>query len=462
MKSIKRHLAFTHIIPSSSSSSSFLHQRHDKLLASPSANVCTTRTYATCTLHEAIASPLQFPILSQKVNDKPLVYLDSAATSQKPQSVIDAITQYYTQTNSNVHRGAHTLASKSTQQFEETRTSISKFINCEKVEEVIYTRNATEAINLVASTWGRQHLNKDDIILVSVMEHHANLVPWQMTGCKVIPVPLNDHTQTYGIDHLKRLLDEHGSKVKLIACSHVSNVLGCINPINEIIELAHSNGSLVCLDACQSLPHMNVNVQELDVDFLVGSAHKMLGPTGVGFLYAKYKILESIPPFMGGGEMIQDVYIDKSTYALPPHKFEAGTPAIGEVVAFSKAIQYLQNLGMHKIHQHDISLGKYLYDQLSQFNEITIYGPAENRVGLCSFNVQGVHSGDLATMLDLEGIAVRSGHHCAQPLHRELGINSSVRASLYIYNSTADIDTFIIALIEACSLLGVKISSTEM
>lgn len=401
------------------------------------------------------ASPTLFPILDQKVNDKPLVYLDSAATSQKPQAVIDALTSYYTDTNSNVHRGAHTLASRATDAFEETRSLIASFINASRTDEVIYTRNATEAINLVASTWGRANISSDHAITLSVMDHHANLVPWQMlaheTGAKLIAVPLNeDHT--YNLAYLEHHLKP--GNVRLVACSHVSNVLGCINPVKEIVELAHKHGALVLLDACQSVPHMPVDVQALGVDFLVASAHKMCGPTGVGFLWARYELLSEMPPYMGGGEMISDVWVDHSTYAPPPHRFEAGTPAIGEVVGFATAIKFLQSLGMHTVAEYEEHIGEYLWRRLSAFEEVNVYGPPPPRAALCAFNVRDVHSGDLATMLDLEGVAVRSGHHCAQPLHKALGITSSARASMYIYNSFEEVDVLIEAMKESVSILG--------
>ena len=403
----------------------------------------------------APADPADFPILAKQVNDNTLVYLDSAATSQKPNFVIDAIVNYYKAINANVHRGAHTLAAQATDQFERTRDLIQRFINAPHREEIIYTRNATEAINLVASTWAYANLQPGDAIVISVMEHHANLVPWQMVaaekGAKIIPIGLTP-TQTYDVDHLREALKNNN--VKLVACSHVSNVLGCINPVEQIASLAHEHGALVLLDACQSVPHMRVDVQQLDVDFLVASAHKMCGPTGAGFLWGRRDILEEMPAYMGGGEMIADVFLDHSTYTELPHKFEAGTPAIGEFVGFGAAIEYLEDIGMEKIHQFEEEIGSYLYDSLTAFKEVTVYGPPPPRAALCAFNVAGVHSSDLATMLDLEGVAVRSGHHCAQPLHRELGVSSSARASLYVYNTKEEVDKFIEAMKGAVELLG--------
>lgn len=383
------------------------------------------------------------------------MYLDSAATSQKPLAVIDALTGYYDSLNSNVHRGAHSLAARATDAYERTRDLIATLINAPVRDEVVFTRNATESINLVASAWGRLNLKKGDRIVVSVMEHHANLVPWQMVaaevGAEVVPVPLSKE-QAYDVAALKDVLAE--GNVKLVACSHVSNVLACVNPVREIARLAHDAGALVLVDACQSVPHMPVDVRALGCDFLVASAHKMCGPTGVGFLWGRKELLEEMPPYMGGGEMIADVFLDHSTYAELPHKFEAGTPAIGEIVAFGTAIEYLTQLGIENVHRYDLELGQYLYERLTNFREVSVYGPAPPRAALCSFNVRGVHSSDLATMLDLEGIAVRSGHHCAQPLHRELGVSSSARASLYVYNTKEEIDVFIDALKGTVDLLG--------
>lgn len=356
--------------------------------------------------------------------------------------------------NANVHRGAHELAARATDAYEATRDAIAKFVNADR-NEVVYTRNATEGINLVASTWGAANLKKGDRIVVSVMEHHANLVPWQMvaeaTGAQVVAIPLSEQ-QAYNIEALECELSK--GNVKMIACSHVSNVLGCFNPVKDIVRLAHHAGALVLVDACQSVPHMKVDVMDLGCDFLVASGHKMCGPTGVGFLWGRRELLEMMPPYMGGGEMIADVYLDRSTYAKPPHKFEAGTPAIGEVVAFGAAIQYLDKMGMEQVHRFELELGEYLYEKLTQFREVTVYGPPPPRAALCAFNIDGVHSSDLATMLDLEGVAVRSGHHCAQPLHRELGVSASARASLYVYNTKEEIDALIGALRGAVDLLG--------
>lgn len=397
-----------------------------------------------------------FPILATKIHeDKPLVYLDSAATSQKPSAVIDALTNYYTEFNSNVHRGAHTLAARATEGFERTRQSLAKLVNAADSSEIIYTRNATEAINLVASTWGLS-LKPGDEIIVTAMEHHANLVPWQIAaeraGAKVMACRLSN-SGGLDLEHMNELLGS--GKVRLVACAHVSNVLGVVNDVTRIAKMAHDVGALILLDACQSVPHMKVDVNALGADFLVASSHKMLGPTGVGFLWARRALLDEMPPYMGGGEMIADVFLDRATYAEPPHKFEAGTPPIGEVIALGAAVDYLNAIGMDKVHRFEEDIAKYLYDQLNAFEEVEIYGPPPPRAALCAFNVKNVHPSDLATMLDLDGVAVRSGHHCAQPLHRDaLSISASARASLYIYNSSEDVDTFITSLKDGVALLG--------
>lgn len=411
---------------------------------------------------EALADRSQFPILHQSVHGRRLVYLDSAATSQKPESVVNAMIAYYRSDNSNVHRGAHTLAARATEDFEKTRIAVKDLIGADNEHEIVYTRNATEAINLVALTWGRKYVTKGDEIVISVMEHHANLVPWQMlaeaVGANIVAIPLTE-SQTYDVDALQNALST--GKVKLVAFSHVSNVLGCINPVNEIIKLAKHAGAVTLVDACQSVPHMRVNVREMGCDFLVASGHKMCGPTGVGFLYGRKHILEDMPPFLGGGEMISDVFIDHSTYADLPFKFEAGTPAIGEAVGLGAAIDYLKSLSYERIEAYEHELATYLYDSLTQFEEVTVYGPPPPRAALCAFNIKGLNGSDIATVLDLEGVAVRSGHHCAQPLHRSLGVESSARASLYVYNTKSEVDDFITALKSAVDLLGGTLTPTH-
>ncbi|MCF2145455.1 cysteine desulfurase [Desmonostoc muscorum LEGE 12446] len=394
-----------------------------------------------------------FPILHQEVNEKTLVYLDNAATSQKPLLVLNTLRDYYEQYNANVHRGAHTLSAKATDAYEGARDKIAKFINAASRQEIVYTRNASEAINLVAYSWGMNNLQPGDEIILSVMEHHSNIVPWQLvaqkTGAVLKFVELTPE-QTFDLEQFKKLISE---KTKLVSVVHISNALGCINPVAEIGAIAHNYGAKFLVDACQSVPHFPIDVQQIDCDWLVASGHKMCAPTGIGFLYGKLELLESMPPFFGGGEMIAEVYLDHSTYAELPHKFEAGTPAIGEAIALGAAIDYLSSIGMDKIHASEAELTAYLFQQLEQIPQIRIYGPkpnaqGEGRAALATFTAEGVHANDLSTLLDQEGVAIRSGHHCTQPLHRYLGIPASARASLSFYNTREEIDIFIKALKE--------------
>lgn len=400
-----------------------------------------------------------FPILNQNVNDKPLVYLDNAATSQKPTAVLDALFDYYRQDNANVHRGAHTLSGRATDAYEGARDKVAAFVNAVSRNEIVYTRNATEAINLVAYAWGMNTLERDDEIILSVMEHHSNLVPWQMvaqrTGAVLKFVEL-DETEGFDFAQFQSLLSD---KTKLVSVVHVSNTLGCVNPVKEICAAAHHYGAKVLIDACQSAPHLQLDVQDIDCDWLVASGHKMCAPTGIGFLYGKQDLLRAMPPFLGGGEMIADVFLDHSTYADLPHKFEAGTPAIGEAIALGAAVDYLTAIGMDKIHAYEAELTAYLFQQLHQVPEVRLYGPRPNadgsgRAALATFTCEDVHAQDLSTLLDQEGIAIRSGHHCTQPLHRLLGAASTARASLYFYNTPAEIDAFIVALKDAISFFN--------
>ncbi|YAF98617.1 MAG: cysteine desulfurase [Nodularia sp. CChRGM 3473] len=394
-----------------------------------------------------------FPILHQEVNGKPLVYLDNAATSQKPVFVLNILRDYYEQYNANVHRGAHTLSAKATDAYEAARDKVAKFINAASRQEIVYTRNASEAINLVAYSWGMNNLQPGDEIILSVMEHHSNIIPWQFvaqkTGAVLKFVELTSEG-SYDLSQFQHLISD---KTKLVSTCHVSNTLGCINPVAEIAAIAHRYGAKFLIDACQSLPHMPVNVQQIDCDWLVASGHKMCGPTGIGFLYGKLELLESMPPFFGGGEMIADVYLDHSTYAELPHKFEAGTPAIAEAIALGAAVDYLSNIGMERIHAYEAELTAYLFQQLEQIPQIQIYGPkpnaqGEGRAALAAFTAGDVHPNDLSTLLDQEGVAIRSGHHCTQPLHRYLGLPGTARASLSFYNTREEIDIFIKALKE--------------
>eukprot|EP00873_Tetraselmis_striata_P011115 jgi/Tetstr1/431379/TSEL_021070.t1 len=392
-----------------------------------------------------------FPILHQQVNGHPLVYLDSAATSQKPAAVLAKLTGVYEQYNANVHRGVHTLAATATAEYEGARAKIAGLINAASDREVVYTRNASEAINLVANTWGA-NLQPGDEIVTTVMEHHSNIVPWQLlaerTGAVLKFCELTD-SQELDMEMMAELITP---RTKLVAVAHVSNMLGCVNPVEDIIALAHKVGARVLLDSCQSVPHMPVDVQALGADWIVASGHKMCGPTGIGFLWGKAEVLASMPPWMGGGEMIADVFLDHSTYAEPPARFEAGTPAIAEAIALGAAIDYLQEIGMEKVHAYEQELGKYLYEKLSEVPGVQIYGPPPTarggRAALCAFNVEGLHATDVSTLLDASGVAVRSGHHCTQPVHRYLGIAASARASLYIYNTRAEVDAFVAELKE--------------
>ncbi|HEY9888318.1 MAG TPA: SufS family cysteine desulfurase [Candidatus Obscuribacterales bacterium] len=392
-----------------------------------------------------------FPILHQEVNGHPLVYFDNAATSQKPKSVLAAIQHYYEHDNANVHRGVHALSARATDAYEAARDKIAAFVNAASRDEIVFTRNASEAINLVAYAWGMNTLQAGDEIILSVMEHHSNLVPWQLvaqrTGAVLKFVGLTE-TQELNLEELRSHLSD---RTKLIAVNHVSNTLGCLNPVAEIVALADRYGAKVLIDACQSAPHMPLDVQALGCDWLVASGHKMCGPTGAGFLYGKLEVLKAMPPFLGGGEMIADVFLDHSTYAELPHKFEAGTPAICEAIALGAAVDYLNAIGMDKIAAYEHDLTAYLYQQINPIPHLTLYGPqpqpdGSGRAALATFTVEGVHAQDLSTLLDQSGIAIRSGHHCTQPLHRILGVSSTARASLYFYNTRAEIDTFIAAL----------------
>jgi cysteine desulfurase/selenocysteine lyase len=409
----------------------------------------------TFTQEKTLAAKVRcdFPILHQEVNDKPLIYLDNAATSQKPLAVLNTLRNYYERDNANVHRGAHTLSVRATEAYEGARNKVAKFVNAASSQEIVFTRNATEAINLVAYSWGLYHLKPVDEIILSVMEHHSNIVPWQIiaqkTGASIKYVGLTE-SEELDLEQFKSLIS---SQTKLVAIVHVSNTLGCINPVEEIIAIAHQYGAKVLIDACQSVPHMPIDVQAMGCDWLVASGHKMCATTGVGFLYGKQELLEEMPPFLGGGEMISEVYLDHFTCGELPHKFEAGTPAIGEAIALGAAVDYLTEIGLDNIHAYEEELTAYLFEKLEQIPNLRIYGPkptkdGKGRAALASFNVKGIHASDLSTLLDHEGIAIRSGHHCTQPLHRLFDASGSARVSLYFYNTCEDIDIFIKALKE--------------
>ena len=402
-----------------------------------------------------------FPLLqnNSKRKDK-IIYLDHAATTQKPESVLKKINEYYKNLNANVHRGAHQLSAKATEEFESARSLISEYINAYSTQEIIFTRNATEAINLAARSWGEFTLRENDEILLSIMEHHSNIVPWQMVAaknkCKLKFIGINEDG-TLDINDLKSKLT---FKTKLISLVHISNTLGCCNPIKEITKLAKEKGSLVLLDACQSLAHQKIDIKDLNIDFLAGSGHKLCGPTGIGFLWSRKEILEKIPPFFGGGEMIEDVFMDRSTWAELPHKFEAGTPAIAEAIGLAAAIKYINNIGIDHIHDYEKNITQYLFEKMHQIEDLKIIGPTPDidpkRGSLATFYVKDIHSNDIAEILDSKGICIRSGHHCCQPLHRHIGMNSTARISMNFTTSKDDIDIFIEKLKETINFLKVN------
>ena len=395
----------------------------------------------------AVQTRPDFPLLAQTAClGQPLIYLDYAATSQKPRQVLEALQQYYSLDNANVHRGAHQLSARATDHFEAARGKVAAFIGAASAREIVFTRNASEAINLVARSWGDANLREGDEVLLSVMEHHSNLVPWLLlaarTGCVLRHAGVTASGEL-NLDDLKAKLSD---RTKLVSLVHVSNTLGCLNPIEAVAALAHGAGALLLVDACQSLPHKPVDVAALGADFLVGSSHKLCGPTGMGFLWAHEALLEAMPPFLGGGEMIHDVYLDHSTWADLPHKFEAGTPAIGEAIGMGAALDYLQNLGMERIHAWEQQLTRRLFERLQAIDGVRILGPTPDqqpdRAALAAFSVEGLHANDIAALLDSAGICIRSGHHCTQPLHRHYGLASSARASLGFTTTPEEIDRF--------------------
>lgn len=395
----------------------------------------------------------QFPILHQRVNGHPLVYFDNAATTQKPQSVIDCITDYYKLYNANIHRGAHYLANISTEKFEGARDQIRRFIGASLKEEIVFTSGTTDAINLVAQTWGRKNVSPGDEIIVSTMEHHSNIVPWQMLAeekgavLRVIPVTANGELD---ISEFEKLLN---NKTKLVAVNHVSNALGTINPVESIVSKAHQAGAKVLIDGAQAVSHFAVNVQELDCDFYCFSGHKLYGPTGVGVLYGKISLLNEMPPWRGGGEMIRSVSFDKTTYNDPPFKFEAGTPNIEAVIALGEAIAFVENLGWDFLHAQEKILLESTTDALTTIPGLQIYGTSEHKTGVISFLIDGVHPYDLGTLLDQQGVAVRTGHHCTEPLWNHYGVPGTVRASFAVYNTEEETAKFIKALHKSIQLL---------
>lgn len=394
-----------------------------------------------------------FPILKREVNGKPLVYLDNGATTQKPKVVIDAITNYYTDMNSNVHRGVHYLSQISTDAFEVTRQKVKDFIHAKHDYEIIITKGTTDSINLVAQCYGKAFVNEGDEIIISAMEHHSNIVPWQMLceekGAVLRVIPMNDK----GVLDMDAYQSFLSSKTKIVAVTYVSNALGTINPIKEIIDLAHAKQVPVLLDAAQAIQHIAIDVQDLDVDFLVFSGHKMYAPTGVGVLYGKESLLNAMPPYQGGGDMIKDVTFEKTTYNELPFKFEAGTPNIEAGICLASAIDYLNEVGLDSIKAYEDDLLNYATEQILTIDGVRIIGEAEHKSSVLSFVVEGVHPYDIGVILDKLGIAVRTGHHCAQPVMDQFGIPGTVRASLAMYNTTEDIDHFIAGLKRALAML---------
>lgn len=397
-----------------------------------------------------------FPILQREAHPGiPLIYLDSTATSQKPLSVIEAMDRFYRRSNANIHRGIHILAEESTELYESARDRIAQFINAPSAKQIIFTRNTTEAINLVANSWGRKFLHRGDVILLTEMEHHSNLVPWQILAAQLdlklefIPVSPDGYLE---LDEYSRLLD---LDPKLVAFTHMSNVLGTINPAKEMIELAHRVGAVTLLDGAQSVPHFAVDVQDLAVDFLAFSAHKMLGPTGIGVLFGKKSYLEDMPPFLGGGDMIKRVHLRSFSPNEIPHKFEAGTPAIAEAVGFNEAINYLVNVGMKTVSEYEHKIVDYALERLIEIPGVSILGPSSNhRGGVVSFTLQGVHPHDISQILDRDGIAIRAGHHCAMPLHEKYHLAASARASFYLYNTLREVDSLVNSIYKVKKIFG--------
>jgi cysteine desulfurase / selenocysteine lyase len=397
-----------------------------------------------------------FPILDREVQPGvKLVYLDSTATSQKPAAVIEAMNRYYQKTNANIHRGVHTLAEEATAEYESARQRIAKFINARSPKEVIYTRNATEAINLVAYTWGRANLTSGDMVILTEMEHHSNLVPWQMLAAEkglrleFIPVTADG---LLDMSEYARLLDQ---KPRLVSFTHMSNVLGTVTPAKEMVQQAHNAGALAMIDGAQSVPHFPVDVRDLDVDFMAFSGHKMCGPTGIGILYGKQALLEAMPPFMGGGDMIRKVYLRSFTPNDLPHKFEAGTPAIAEAIGLGAAVDYLNQVGMKAVAEHEHEVMHYAMERLAEVTGLTLLGPdEEHRGGVASFTMQGIHPHDVAQILDTVGVAVRAGHHCAMPLHDKYQIPATTRASFYLYTSLEEVDQLVVGLEKVKKVFG--------
>lgn len=397
-----------------------------------------------------------FYTLNNIVDNKPLVYLDSAATTQKPQAVIEAIRNYYENYNANPHRGAYSLSIKATELYENAREKVKDFINAKDIKEIIFTKNATEALNLLAYSYGMNFINEGDEIVISIMEHHSNLIPWQRVAKSKKAVLKYLYINEEGIIPESEIKEKISNKTRLVAITHVSNVLGTINPVKDIIKVAHDNGAVVVVDGSQSVPHMKVNVKDLDADFLVFSAHKMAGPMGIGVLYGKEEILEKMPPFQFGGDMVEYVYEQDATFDQIPHKFEGGTQNVGGAVGLAAAIDYLNSVGMDNIEKMEKELTEYTIEKLEELPYIKIYGTKDinKRSGVISFNIDNIHPHDAASILDSYNIAIRAGNHCAQPLMRYMNINSTCRISFYLYNTKEDVDKFIDALKNVRKWLG--------
>jgi cysteine desulfurase/selenocysteine lyase len=395
-----------------------------------------------------------FPILRQKVYGKPLIYLDNAATSQKPQAVIDALVHYYSQDNANIHRGVHTLSQRATEAYEGVRNKVRRFINAADPREIIFVRGATEAINLVVSGYGRQRVGPNDEILITAMEHHSNIVPWQMLceekGARLRVAPINDDGELI-LEEFEKLL---GERTKVVAVAHISNALGTINPLRRMIEMAHGWGAVVLVDGAQAVPHLKVDVRELDCDFYAFSGHKLFGPTGIGVLYGKASLLEAMQPYQGGGDMISSVTFEKTTYNTIPYKFEAGTPNIAGTIGLGAAIDYVSQIGLERITAYEHELLTYAAEALSKIPGVRLIGTAREKAGVISFVLDGVHAHDVGTILDREGIAIRTGHHCAQPVMDRFGVPATSRASLAFYNTKEEIDALVAGIYKVKEVFG--------
>ncbi len=419
------------------------------------ANVITFPEKAKAAGGIAVAAVRRdFPALNQLVHGKPLAYLDNAATTQKPQAVMDTLLHYYTRDNSNIHRGVHLLSQRATDAYEDARVKAQRFLNAAESREVIYVRGTTEAINLVASTWGRANLKAGDEIIISAMEHHSNIVPWQILrdqlGCMLRVVPINDRGE-FLLEEYEKLLSP---RTKLVSVAHVSNALGTVNPVRQIIEMAHHQGAVVLLDGAQGAQHIKVDVRALDCDFYAFSGHKTYGPTGIGVLYGKAALLESMPPYQGGGDMISSVTFEKTTYNRIPYKFEAGTQNIAGAIGLGAALDYVTALGQHEVAAHERDLLEYGTARLSEITGLRLIGTAREKVGVLSFVLDDIHPHDIGTILDHEGIAIRAGHHCAQPLMQRFGIAATARASLALYNTREDVDRLVAGIHRVREVFG--------